>query len=76
MLQIKDTMKLILAKNGRRSVMETLDITSPLISSWLSSEELRIVRFDFAVRIFRHYNIVVYPYSDIALRDFISDNDL
>ena len=66
---IKEVMKVILNNNSRDVVMEVLDISSPLISSWLSSDDDRIPNFKLAVKIYKEYDLVVYPYNENDLRD-------
>ena len=68
MLQIQDAMKVILAGNDRKLVMDDIGITTPLISSWLTSKD-RIIGFDKAALIYGNYDIVVWPYDEIALID-------
>ena len=66
---ISEAIKIILEGHDRKEVMESLDISSPLISSWKASDKGRIPAFKLATRIYSVYNIVVYPYNESDLRD-------
>ena len=66
---IADAMQIILEANSRDIVMKDLGVSSPLISSWKSSENKRIPRFEVAVKIYGIYGLIIYPYDEEALKD-------
>ena len=56
-------------------VAENLGVTTALISTWKQKDNDFCPRVGVAAKILKHYKMVVYPYSELALKTWLQEND-
>jgi len=72
MVFIKEAISGLLDNNTRGELAETLEVTSAMVSVWLQKDNDFCPRIGVAGRLYKHYGIVVFPYSKEAL-DYVNE---
>ena len=69
MIRINEGIKVMTKKNSRKEVAEKLEVTEALLSTWAQKDNDFSPRFALAKKIYKHYNLVIYPYAEEALNE-------
>jgi hypothetical protein len=67
---INEAMVDLLNEHTRSKIAEELQVSTAMISIWLQKDNDFCPRINVAKRLYDVYNIVVYPYSEEALKAY------
>jgi len=75
MVFINEAISDILESHSRTEIAETLGVSKAMISTWLQKDNDFCPRVGVAAKLYRAYDIVVYPYSEEALQWVLENTD-
>jgi len=68
MVYIGETIRELLLKHKPQEIADNLGVTTALISTWKNKENDFCPRVMVAARLYKHYGVTVYPFSEEALK--------